>query len=106
MCNSYDPTWAISCLSVLLKAMQGRTDNCKTAIQLNDEVSLFTDLYRMRRSCYRLHELSCFLYITSLPFYFDICCLIAVTFAFLCKCPITTEFLKGVAVFFTINLFI
>jgi hypothetical protein len=44
MCNSYDPTWAISCLSVLLRAMQGGTDNCKTAIELNDEeVSLFTD---------------------------------------------------------------
>jgi hypothetical protein len=81
MCNSFDPTWAISCLSVLLRAMQGRTDNCKTAIQLNDEeVSLFTDLYRIRRSCYRLHELSCFFYIFSLPFYFDICCFIAATF--------------------------
>jgi hypothetical protein len=33
----YGPTWAISCLSVLLRAMQGRTDNYKTAIQLNDE---------------------------------------------------------------------
>jgi hypothetical protein len=44
MCNSYGPTWAISCLFVLLKAIQGRTDNYKTAIQLNDEeVSLFTD---------------------------------------------------------------
>jgi hypothetical protein len=57
MCNSHDPTWAVSCLSVLLRAMQGRTDNYKTAIQLNDaEVSLLTDLYRIRRSCYRLHE--------------------------------------------------
>jgi hypothetical protein len=76
MCNSYDPTWAISCLSVLLRAMQGRTDNCKTAIQFNDkEVKLFTDLYRIR-----LHELSCFLYIFTLPFYFDICCFKAATF--------------------------
>jgi hypothetical protein len=55
---------------------------------------------RIRRSCYRLHELSCFLYIFSLPFYFDICCFIAVTFAFLCQWPITTEFLKGVVFLF------
>jgi hypothetical protein len=75
--------------------MQGRTDNCKTAIQLNDEaVSLFTDLYHIRRSCYRLRELSCFLYIFSLPLYFDICCFYSGDFW-----PITTEFLKGVAVF-------
>jgi hypothetical protein len=101
MSNSYGLTWAISCLSALLRVMQGRTDNCKTVIQLNDEeVSLFTDLCHISRSCYRLHELSCFLSIVSLPFYFDICCFIAVTFAFLCKWPITTEFLKGIAVFF------
>jgi hypothetical protein len=37
MCNSCGPTWAINCLSVLLRAMQGRIDNCKTAIQLHDE---------------------------------------------------------------------
>jgi hypothetical protein len=44
MCNSYGATWGISCLSVLLRAMQGRTDNCKTAIELNDEeVNLLTD---------------------------------------------------------------
>jgi hypothetical protein len=100
MCNSYGPTWAISGLSVLLRARQGRTDNCETAIQWNnEEVSLFTELYHIRRSCYRLDELSCFLYIFSLPFYFDICYFIAVTFAFLCQWPITTEFLKGIAVF-------
>jgi hypothetical protein len=96
MCNSYGPTGAISCLYVLLRAMQGRTDNCKTAIQLNDEeVSLVTDLYHTRRSCYRLHKLSCFLYIFSLPFYFDIIMLFYSGDFW----PITTEFLKGVADF-------
>jgi hypothetical protein len=83
--------------------MQGRTDNCKTAIQLNDEVEVSLFVQRpmhIRRSCYRLHELSCFLCTFSLHFYFDFCCFIAVTFAFLCQWPITTEFLKGVAVFF------
>jgi hypothetical protein len=93
MCNSFDPTWAISCLSVLLRAVQGRTDNCMTVIQLNDEeVSLFTDLYRIRRSCYRLLELSCFVYIYLLPFL----CLLFYSGDFW---PITTEFFKGVAVF-------
>jgi hypothetical protein len=58
---------------------------------------------RIRRSYYRLCELSCFLYIFSLPFYFDICCFIAVTLAFLCPWPITTEFLKGSSRFFPIN---
>jgi hypothetical protein len=58
-----------------------------------------------RRSCYRLHELSCFLYIFSLPFYFDICCFIAVTFALLCQWPTATEFLKGVVVVSINNCF-
>jgi hypothetical protein len=53
----------------------------------------------IRRSCYRLPELCCFLYIFSLPFYFDYCCFIAVSFAFLRLWPITTGFLKGLAVF-------
>jgi hypothetical protein len=44
MRNRFGPTWADSCLSVMLRAMQGRTDNCQTAIELNDEeVNLFTD---------------------------------------------------------------
>jgi hypothetical protein len=45
MCNSYGPTRAVSRLSVLFRAMQSRTVNCKTAVQLNDgeEVSLFRD---------------------------------------------------------------
>jgi hypothetical protein len=58
MCNSFGPTWAISGLSVLLRAMQGRTDNCQTAIELNDEEVSFSQTQK-----YGDRELSCFLYI-------------------------------------------
>jgi hypothetical protein len=47
MCNSYGSTWAICCLFVLLRAMQSRTDNCMTAIQLNDEVEVSLFVQRL-----------------------------------------------------------
>jgi hypothetical protein len=57
----------------------------------------------VRRTYYRIRELSCFLYNTSLPFFFLFLLYYRSDFCFLRPWPIATKFSKGVAVPFLLT---